>query len=53
MIICRPWITVHGKRIYAFERGLKAFCFEVNQEKPKKADPERPSSPDDTEPTVN
>lgn len=29
-IICRPYITTkHGKRIYAWERGMKAFCFEV------------------------
>lgn len=53
MVICRPWITVRGKRIYAHQRGLKAFCFEVDQEKPKKADPEKPSSPDDNEPNVH
>jgi hypothetical protein len=29
-IICRPYITTkQGKRIYAWEKGLKAFCFEV------------------------
>lgn len=34
MRICRPWITVRGKRIYAHQHGLKAFCFDVEQEKP-------------------
>jgi hypothetical protein len=28
--ICRPYITVRGKRIYAASKGLKAFCFLVN-----------------------
>ena len=34
--ICRPFITLrNGKVIYAFEKGLKAFCFEVDEVKPK------------------
>lgn len=28
-LICRPWITVRGKRIYAKSVGKKAFCFYV------------------------
>ncbi|MEH7223838.1 hypothetical protein V7112_08450 [Bacillus sp. JJ1566] len=32
MMICRPWITRNGVRIYAKSRGLKAFCWEVSQE---------------------
>jgi len=32
MKICRPWITVKGVRIYAKDRGLKAFCWEVTPE---------------------
>lgn len=27
--ICRPFITVNGRRIYASERGKRAFCFLV------------------------
>jgi len=35
--ICRPFITLrNGKVIYAFQKGLKAFCFEVDEVKPKK-----------------
>jgi len=26
-MICRPWITIHGERIYAKDYGKKAFCF--------------------------
>lgn len=30
-MICRPWITLrNGKRLYAWEKGLKAFCFPAN-----------------------
>jgi hypothetical protein len=32
MMICRPWITVKGERIFAKDRGLKAFCWEVTEE---------------------
>lgn len=32
MRICRPWITVNGVRIYAKDKGLKAFCWEVTPE---------------------
>lgn len=28
--ICRPYITVRGRRIFAAWYGLKAFCFLVN-----------------------
>lgn len=45
MRICRPWITVRGKRIYAYEHGLKAFCFDVDEEKPRKGT-SKTSSPD-------
>ncbi len=26
--ICRAWITVKGKRIYARDKGLRAFCWD-------------------------
>lgn len=36
MIICRPFITLkNGKRLYAHEKGLEAFCFEVTPEQHK------------------
>ncbi len=28
--ICRPYITVRGRRIYAYQHGKKAFCFLVD-----------------------
>ena len=29
-VICRPYITTrNGRRIYAWQKGLKAFCFKV------------------------
>jgi len=31
-IICRPWITKNGRRIYAKTYGLKAFCFKVRED---------------------
>ena len=32
--ICRPFITTRGgKRIYAHQYGLQAFCFDVDAEK--------------------
>lgn len=35
MKICRPRITLrNGKRLCAYEVGKKAFCFEVDEEKP-------------------
>ena len=33
--ICRPWITRNGKRIYASQYGLRAFCFWVPADKDK------------------
>jgi hypothetical protein len=34
MLICRPFITLrNGKIIYAHQKGLDAFCFEVSDEK--------------------
>lgn len=37
MIICRPYITLrNGKRLYAHQKGLDAFCFEVTPEQHKK-----------------
>lgn len=36
MMICRPFITLrNGKRLYAHEKGLEAFCFEVTPEQHK------------------
>ncbi|MDA2235065.1 hypothetical protein PDM89_18500 [Bacillus cereus] len=32
MKICRPFITVKGRRIYAKDVGKKAFCWEVTPE---------------------
>ena len=38
-IICRPFITLkNGQKIFAAQRGLKAFCFRVKSiraQKPK------------------
>lgn len=33
VLICRPYITVKGKRIYASAYGKEAFCFFVDAEK--------------------
>jgi hypothetical protein len=33
VMICRPYITVKGKRIYASQYGKAAFCFLVDAEK--------------------
>lgn len=34
MLICTPFITLrNGKRLFAHEKGLEAFCFEVTPEK--------------------
>lgn len=42
--ICRPFITLrNGKVLWAWEKGLKAFCFEVKYERPKK----QKTSPED------
>jgi len=37
VLICRPFITVNGKRRYARDYGLKAFCFWVDDPNGKKA----------------
>lgn len=34
MLIFRPYITVNGKRIYAWERGIKAFPLIVPKDPP-------------------
>ena len=40
MTICRPYITTrNGKVIYASAYGLRAFCFEADEEKPKTENP--------------
>jgi len=26
-MICRPWVTINGERIYAKDYGKRAFCF--------------------------
>jgi hypothetical protein len=36
VIICRPFITVKGKRIFASAHGKVAFCFPVDAEKADK-----------------
>ncbi|MEK3935906.1 hypothetical protein MKY41_11315 [Sporosarcina sp. FSL W7-1349] len=37
MMICTPYITLrNGKRLFAHEKGLEAFCFEVTPEQHKK-----------------
>jgi hypothetical protein len=34
--ICRPFITLrNGRVLWAWEKGLKAFCFTVEEERPK------------------
>ena len=39
--VCRPWVTTKsGKRIFASQYGKKAFCFLVEEEKPK-VDPKK------------
>ncbi len=36
-LICRPFITLRsGKVLFAYEKGIKAFCFNVDEVKPKK-----------------
>jgi hypothetical protein len=35
MKICRPWITVNGVIIYAKDRGLKAFCWDLTENEHK------------------
>lgn len=30
-VIWRPWITVKGKRIYAYQRGIRAFPIIVDK----------------------
>ncbi|WP_179958505.1 hypothetical protein [Bacillus sp. BPN334] len=35
MKICRPFITVKGRRIYAKDVGKKAFCWNVTPEQHK------------------
>lgn len=37
-MICRPYITVDGEKIWAKDYGLKAFCFFVGNKK-------RPTNP--------
>lgn len=45
--ICRPFITLrNGNILYASSVGKRAFCFEVDEEKPKKA---KESSKDDSD----
>lgn len=36
VLICRPFITVKGKRIFASAYGKEAFCFYVDAEKSEK-----------------
>lgn len=37
MLVCTPYITLrNGHRLYAHEKGLEAFCFEVSPEQQKK-----------------
>lgn len=33
VVIYRPYITVNGKRIYAWQKGLKAFRIEIPRDK--------------------
>lgn len=44
--ICRPFITLrNGTVLYAASVGKRAFCFDVDEEKPKKAkDPSKDES---------
>jgi len=37
MMICTSYITLkNGRRMYASEKGLEAFCFEVTEEQHRK-----------------
>jgi hypothetical protein len=37
MLVYTSFITLrNGKRLFAFEKGLEAFCFEVTEEQQKK-----------------
>lgn len=37
MLVCTRYITLrNGHRLYAHEKGLEAFCFEVTEEQQKK-----------------
>ncbi len=39
-MICRPYITVDGQKIWAKDYGKKAFCFFPSLKKGKKKKPE-------------
>lgn len=36
VLICTPYITVKGKRIFAAAHGKQAFCFYVDADKVRK-----------------
>ncbi|KFN12227.1 MAG: hypothetical protein E7L01_02175 [Paenibacillus macerans] len=37
MLVCTPYITLkNGQKLYAHEKGLEVFCFEVSEEQHKK-----------------
>lgn len=37
MLVCTPFITLrNGRKLFAYEKGLEAFCFEVTEEQHKK-----------------
>ncbi len=37
MLVCTPYITLrNGQRLYASQKGLEAFCFEVTEEQHQK-----------------
>jgi hypothetical protein len=33
VVIYRPWITVKGRRVYAWQRGMKAFRLVIPRDK--------------------
>lgn len=50
MTICRAWITLrNGKRLYAKDCGLRAFCWEIDE---KKVDETKEPEADTSDPTT-
>lgn len=50
MLICTPFITLrNGRKLYAHEKGLEAFCFEVTEEQQEKYLKKKNASPETKE----
>lgn len=47
-LVCSAFITLrNGKRLYAFEKGLKAFCWETDKPRNAKSPPALESKDED------